>query len=102
MARRRARGCATPKRWRARGTLPAGTFLTLPLARVDAPLPRSRLLSIDASGHTFTFLPGQAVMMGTHDAAVRRPFSIDCSPERRTGTKLVEMLQRDSAGSARH
>jgi len=75
------------------------TFLTLPLARVDAPSPRSRLLSIDASGHTFTFLPGQAVMMGPHDAAVRRPFSIACSPERAAETQTLELLIAMEAGS---
>jgi ring-1,2-phenylacetyl-CoA epoxidase subunit PaaE len=75
------------------------TFLTLPLARVDAPSPRSRLLSIDASGHTFTFLPGQAVMMGPHDAAVRRPFSIACSPERAAEMQALELLIAMEAGS---
>jgi NAD(P)H-flavin reductase len=75
------------------------TFLTLPLARVDAPSPRSRLLSIDASGHTFTFLPGQAVMMGPHDGAVRRPFSIACSPERAAETRALELLIAMEGGS---
>jgi ring-1,2-phenylacetyl-CoA epoxidase subunit PaaE len=68
------------------------TFLTLRLARVDAASPRLRLLSIDTSGHAFNYLPGQAVMMGPHGAAVRRPYSIACSPERAAETHALELL----------
>jgi len=75
------------------------TFLTLPLARVDHASARSRLLSIDFSGHTFNFLPGQAVMVGTHGAAVRRPFSIACSPERAVETHVLELLIAMEGGS---
>ena len=75
-----------------RVTLAAVTFLTLPLARVDQPSPRSRLLSIDLHGHSFPYLPGQALMMGAHGAAVRRPFSIACSPERAAETQTLELL----------
>jgi NAD(P)H-flavin reductase len=75
------------------------TLLTLPLARVDRASPRSRLLSIDISGHAFDFLPGQAVMMGMHGAAVRRPFSIACSPERAVETRALELLIAMEGGS---
>jgi ferredoxin-NADP reductase len=75
------------------------TLLTLPLARVDHASSRARLLSIDVSGHSFDFLPGQAVMMGAHGAAVRRPFSIACSPERAVETHLLELLIALEGGS---
>jgi NAD(P)H-flavin reductase len=75
------------------------TLLTLPLARVDQASPRCRLLSIDVTGHSFDFLPGQAVMMGAHDAAVRRPFSIACSPERTMETHALELLIAMEGGS---
>jgi NAD(P)H-flavin reductase len=75
------------------------TFLTLPLARVDHASARARLLSIDISGHTFNFLPGQAVMVGAHGAAVRRPFSIACSPERAVETHVLELLIAMEGGS---
>ena len=75
------------------------TFLTLPLARVDHASARSRLLSIDISGQTFDFLPGQAVMVGAHGAAVRRPFSIACSPERAVETHALELLIAMEGGS---
>ncbi len=67
-------------------------LLTAQLARVDEASARSRLLAIDISSHTFDYLPGQAVMMGPHGAAVRRPFSIACSPERAAETHALELL----------
>jgi NAD(P)H-flavin reductase len=75
------------------------TFLTLRLERVDAASPRLRLLSIDTSGHPFNYLPGQAVMMGPHGAAVRRPYSIACSPERAAETHALELLIAMEGGS---
>lgn len=74
-------------------------FLTLPLARVDEASPRSRLLSVDISGHSFNYLPGQAVAMGPHGAPVRRPFSIACSPERAKETHALELLIAQEGGS---
>ena len=38
-------------------------------------------------------------MMGPHDAAVRRPFSIACSPERAAETQTLELLIAMEAGS---
>ena len=75
------------------------TLLTVPLARVDEASARSRLLAIDISSHTFEYLPGQAVMMGPHGAAVRRPFSIACSPERAAETHALELLIAMAGGS---
>ena len=75
------------------------TLLTAPLARVDEASPRSRLLAIDISHYTFDYLPGQAVMMGPHGAAVRRPFSIACSPERAAETHALELLIATEGGS---
>jgi NAD(P)H-flavin reductase len=65
--------------------------LTLPLARVDAASARSRLLAIDLGSQHFHYLAGQALMMGPHGAAVRRPFSIACSPERAAETHALEL-----------
>jgi ring-1,2-phenylacetyl-CoA epoxidase subunit PaaE len=74
-------------------------FLTLPVARVDQASPRSRLLSVDISGRRFEYLAGQAVNMGPHGAAVRRPFSIACSPERAAETRALELLIALEGGS---
>jgi len=75
------------------------TILTVPLARVARASARSRLLSIDISGHAFDYRPGQAVMMGPHGAPVRRPFSIACSPERAAETRMIELLIALEGGS---
>lgn len=75
------------------------TLLTAPLARVDEASPRCRLLAIDISSHTFDYLAGQAVMMGPHGAALRRPFSIACSPERAAETRMLEFLIAMEGGS---
>ena len=74
-------------------------LLTVPLARVDNASPRLRLLSIDISGQPFKYVAGQAVMMAPHGAAVRRPFSIACSPERATETGALELLIAMEGGS---
>jgi NAD(P)H-flavin reductase len=74
-------------------------LLTVPLARVDKASPRLRLLSIDISGQRFAYLAGQAVMVGPHGAAVRRPFSIACSPERAGETGALELLIAMEGGS---
>ena len=74
-------------------------LLTVPLARVDNASRRSRLLSIDMTGHPFEYRAGQAVMMGPHGAAVRRPFSIACSPERAAETGMLELLIAMEGGS---
>ena len=75
------------------------TLLTVPIARVDNASARSRLLSIDISGHRFEYVTGQAVLMGAHGAAVRRPFSIACSPERAAETRTLELLIAMEGGS---
>jgi ring-1,2-phenylacetyl-CoA epoxidase subunit PaaE len=82
-----------------RVTLAAVSFLTVPLARVDQASPRSRLLSLDISGHRFDYLAGQAVLMGPRGAALRRPFSIACSPERAAETHALELLIALEGGS---
>jgi ferredoxin-NADP reductase len=73
--------------------------LTVPLVRVDKTSPRSRLLSFDITRHPFDYIAGQAVMMGPHGAAVRRPFSIACSPERAAETGMLELLIAIEDGS---
>jgi ring-1,2-phenylacetyl-CoA epoxidase subunit PaaE len=74
-------------------------FLTVPLARVDDVSSRARLLSININGHPFTYLAGQAVMVGPEGAAVRRPFSIACSPEHAAETQTLELLIAMEGGS---
>jgi NAD(P)H-flavin reductase len=74
-------------------------LLTVPLANVEKPSPRSCLLSIDLTGHPFQYVAGQAVLFGPHGAAVRRPFSIACSPERAAERRRLELLIAMEGGS---
>jgi ferredoxin-NADP reductase len=74
-------------------------LLTVPLSRVEQASARSRLLAADISGHTFEYLPGQAVMMAPHGDPARRPFSLACSPERAAETHSLELLIAMEGGS---
>jgi NAD(P)H-flavin reductase len=66
--------------------------MTAPVLDVAPATPRSRLLSIDLREHAFTFLAGQAVLLGEHGQPERRPYSIACSPERASETSRLELL----------
>jgi ferredoxin-NADP reductase len=74
-------------------------LITVPLARVDKASPRSRLLSIDVTGHRLEYVAGQGVLIGPQGAALRRPFSIACSPERAAETNMIELLIAMEGGS---
>jgi ferredoxin-NADP reductase len=66
---------------------------------VDTAAARTRLLTIDISGHPFQYAAGQAVMMAAHGSPSRRPFSIACSPERSVETGTLELLIALEGGS---
>jgi NAD(P)H-flavin reductase len=66
--------------------------VTVPIARVQAITPRSRLITLDLQGHSLPFLPGQAVMIGAHGHGERRPYSIASSPEQVAETGRLELL----------
>jgi NAD(P)H-flavin reductase len=66
--------------------------VTLPLADIAAVTPRSRLVALDLEGVEFSYLAGQAVIVGDHGQSERRPYSIAASPERAAETKRLELL----------
>jgi NAD(P)H-flavin reductase len=68
------------------------SLVTAPLTDVVPATPRSRLLTIDLGGRALEFLPGQAMMVGAHGRAERRPYSIACSPERAAERGRIELL----------
>ena len=68
------------------------SLVTAPLTDVVPATPRSRLLTIDLGGRVLEFLPGQAMMVGAHGRAERRPYSIACSPERAAERGRIELL----------
>ena len=65
---------------------------TVPLTQVEAASARLRLLTLDISGLAFEYVAGQAVLVGPHAGAERRPYSIACSPERAAETQTLQLL----------
>jgi NAD(P)H-flavin reductase len=65
---------------------------TFPLVSVVPATPRSRLVTIDVRTDPFHYLAGQAVLVGAHGQAERRPYSIASSPERAFETGRIELL----------
>jgi len=54
--------------------------------------PRSRLLAFDVRDRLFAFQAGQAIIVGAHGIAERRPYSIASSPHRVQETGRLEVL----------
>lgn len=63
--------------------------------------PRTRIITLAIGDHTFSFLAGQAVVVGLPSGTVRKPYSIASSPghARRTGELelLVQIEEGDGA-----
>ena len=76
-------------------------MITLPIRDVRPVTPRARTLRLDLTGAPpFPYLPGQAVLVGTHGGATRRPYSIAGSPEESRRENCLELLIGvDAAGS---
>ena len=68
------------------------SVVTLPLLDIAAVTPRSRLVALDLERVEFSYLAGQAVVIGDHGQSMRRPYSIAASPERAMETKRLELL----------
>jgi len=66
--------------------------LTLPIQEVLPATPRARVLRIDLNGRSFDYAPGQAVLIGTHGQAKRRPYSIAAAPEDARRDGWLELL----------
>src|SRR5262249_34349913 len=66
--------------------------LTLTLRDVLPATPRARIARIDLDRHSFEYAPGQAVMIASHGAEKRRPYSIASAPEDARRDGLVELL----------
>jgi ferredoxin-NADP reductase len=62
----------------------------VPLLRVEAVTPRSRLVTLDLRNQRFDFRAGHAVLIG--QGGERRPYSIASSPERAAETQSLELL----------
>jgi CDP-4-dehydro-6-deoxyglucose reductase len=67
-------------------------MVTAPLLEITAVTPRSRLLVVDLSARAVGFKAGQAVLIGWHGDAERRPYSIAISPEAAAEQARLELL----------
>ena len=77
------------------------SVVTLPLVEIAAITPRSRLIALDLRRVEFTYVSGQAVIVGDHGQPLRRPYSIAASPERAAETRRLELLVGlDDSGEA--
>ena len=54
--------------------------ISVPVRHVTNATPRTRILSLDLSQQSFPFAAGQAVMIGLHGSALRKPYSIASAP----------------------
>ncbi|HMF98687.1 MAG TPA: FAD-binding oxidoreductase [Vicinamibacterales bacterium] len=67
-------------------------MLTLALREVLPATPRARIARIDLDKHRFDYAAGQAVMIASHGAETRRPYSIASAPEDARHDGFVELL----------
>jgi NAD(P)H-flavin reductase len=74
--------------------------VTLPLVDIAAVTPRSRLVALGLEDAPFSYLAGQAVVVGDHGQSTRRPYSIAASPERSAETRRLELLVGVDANGA--
>jgi NAD(P)H-flavin reductase len=78
-------------------------LLTLAIREILPATPRARVVRLDLGGRSFTYAPGQAVLVGAHGAPKRRPYSIAASPEDAARDDCLELLVGvDLAGSTTH
>src|SRR5258706_2942451 len=68
------------------------TVLTLPIRDVLPATPRARIVRINLNGGVLDYAAGQAVLIGTPGAELRKPYSIPSSPEDGTPDRFRETL----------
>jgi NAD(P)H-flavin reductase len=67
-------------------------LLTLPIREVVRATPRARIVRLDLDRQPFDYTAGQAVVVGTHGAGERRPYSIAAAPEDARRDRWLELL----------
>ncbi|HKB13282.1 MAG TPA: FAD-binding oxidoreductase [Vicinamibacterales bacterium] len=67
-------------------------MLTLSLREVLPATPRARIVRLALDGHAFDYAAGQALMIASHGADERRPYSIASAPEDARRDGFVELL----------
>jgi len=75
--------------------------VTLRIREVLPATPRARVVRIDLDGKRFAYIPGQAVLVGSHGYEKRKPYSIASAPEDVERDGYLELLIGvDSQGAA--
>lgn len=67
-------------------------LFTLPIREVLPSTPRTRIVRIDLLGERFSYIAGQALLIGTHAHDPRRPYSIAIAPEDAERDGCLEFL----------
>jgi ferredoxin-NADP reductase len=67
-------------------------MLTKAIREVLPSTSRARVVRIDLDGTPFPYLPGQALLVGSHGQERRRPYSIADAPERALLDNCLELL----------
>ncbi len=67
-------------------------MLTLRIRDVAPAAARARLVRIDLDGHRFEYAAGQAVLVGNHGGATKRPYSIASAPEDAQRDHAIDLL----------
>jgi len=67
-------------------------FLTLSIREVLPATPRARIVRLDLGGRSFPYEAGQAVLVATHGADRRRPYSIAAAPDDARRDDCLELL----------
>lgn len=67
-------------------------MVTLPIGAVVPATPRARLVRLVLDGRPFEFAAGQAVLIGNHGQAMRKPYSIASAPEDAQLHRHLELL----------
>jgi len=65
---------------------------TLQIREVLPATPRAAIVRVDLGAEAFDYAPGQAVFMGPHRGAERRPYSLASPPEDVRRTRALELL----------
>ena len=66
--------------------------ITVPVRHVTNATPRTRILSLDLHNQSLPFTAGQAVMIGLHNSALRKPYSIASAPWEVATTGVMQVL----------
>src|SRR5688500_11934423 len=75
----------------------SGQLMTLRVSDNIAAARTSRILRVDLDGAAFSYLPGQAALLGIPGEPKRSPYSISCAPERARETGKLEFLIKTAA-----